>query len=476
MPDDALTDPSAQELAVLVRQIRNRVRSRYPTTAPSESVQIPLADLMPILHARDAAEGKVAAIGTVNPRPPGPLNAAIQLVKRLLARALDWHVREQVEFNRAVLTAFDAILEALNQINRTFLRVGGLLDELRQELQRRSDLLQAEAAELKDIRAHWSAWRAEWERKLADHEIHFLRTLAELQGAFQNRVTLAEANFRDLVRNQHSDFVTELERSATEIQRRLWADLEQVRLDFERLIHSELRLLRQRAAAISPSATPTQFSPTPSPPLDWLKFAERFRGSEDYVKAQQRFYLPFFTNCRAVADLGCGRGEFLELLGEAGIPARGVDLSQEAVALCRAKGLTAEAADLFLWLEAQPDASLDGLFCAQVLEHLPPERLPDLFRSAARVLRRDGRLVVETPNPECLAIFATHYYLDPTHRHPIPPALLVFYFEEHGFGAIEVHRRSPAWEAIPALLALPEEFRHAFFGGLDYAVIGRKLT
>ncbi len=477
MPDDVLADPDAQQLAALVRQIQDRVRARYPAAGACDSARVPLANLMPLLHARDAAEGKVAAIGTVNPRPPGPLNAAIQLVKRLLARALDWHVREQVEFNRAVLIALDAILEAFNQNNRTFDRIGALLDELRQELQRRSEILQAEAVQLKDVRSHWSAWRQEWERKLADHEVHFLRTLAELQGAFQHRVTLSEANFRDLVRSQHADFVAELGRSVTEIQKRLWADLAQVRLEFERLIHTELRLLRQRTLAtapLSPAYAPP--APAPPPPLDWLKFADRFRGAEDYVKTQQRFYLPSFTGCRAVVDLGCGRGEFLELLREAGIPARGVDLSDEAVALCRAKGLDVEAADLFLWLETQPADSLDGVFCAQVVEHLPPERLPDLFRLAARVLRRNGRLLVETPNPECLATFTTHYYLDPTHRHPLPPALLVFYFEEHGFGGIEVHRRSPAWEAMPQLLALPEDFREAFFGGMDYAVVGRNLT
>jgi len=88
---------------------------------------------------------------------------------------------------------------------------------------------------------------------------------------------------------------------------------------------------------------------------------------------------------------------------------------------------------------------------------------------------RDGVIAIETPNPECLAIFATHFYLDPTHTRPVPHPLLVFYLEEFGIGRIEVRKLSPAVESMPALASLPEEFRAAFFGGLDYAVIGRKL-
>ena len=159
---------------------------------------------------------------------------------------------------------------------------------------------------------------------------------------------------------------------------------------------------------------------------------------------------------------------------EAGIPARGVDLNREAVALCRAKGLDAEAADLFDHLAARADASVEGIFCAQVVEHLAPHRLPELVRLVAAKLARGGVLAIETPNPECLAIFATHFFLDPTHTRPIPSALLVFYLEECGFTRIQVHRLSPAVESMPSLATLPEEFRQTFFDGLDFAVIARR--
>jgi len=115
------------------------------------------------------------------------------------------------------------------------------------------------------------------------------------------------------------------------------------------------------------------------------------------------------------------------------------------------------------------------VYCSQVVEHLPPERLPDLIQLLAKKLGRGALLAIETPNPECLAIFATHFYLDPTHTRPIPPALLRFYLEEAGLVNIEVERLTPAIESMPSLADLPAPFREAFFGGLDYAIFGRRL-
>jgi O-antigen chain-terminating methyltransferase len=210
------------------------------------------------------------------------------------------------------------------------------------------------------------------------------------------------------------------------------------------------------------------------PQFDYGRFAERFRGSEEYVRAGQQFYKPYFAGRSDVLDIGCGRGEFLEMMREMGVPARGIDLGDESVALCRHKGLDAEKADLFEYLDALPEASLDGIFCSQVVEHIAPDRLPAMIRLAASRLRRGGVIAIETPNPECLAIFATHFYLDPTHQRPVPHQLLAFYLEEFGMGNIDVRRLSPAVETMPSLRSLPEDFREAFFGGLDYAITARK--
>ncbi|MDW8353745.1 MAG: class I SAM-dependent methyltransferase [Bryobacterales bacterium] len=452
---DSSADLTREEIVAIVREIRERVRARYPESAPNGVV---LPDLMPLLHARDLAEGKVAAIGTVNPRPPGLVNDLIQAVKRLIARVMDWHVREQVAFNRAVVRSLDAILEALNENNRAL-----------------AALAAAREQAASDLAASWAAWRQEWERKLATNELQFLRSVAELQGAFQHRTSLLEANFRETVKAQHADFEAALKRAVLEMQQQLARDFAHQRIEFERLIHRELRLIRQRASV--PLATPAT-SATPAeeaaPDLDWMRLAEEFRGSPEDIRERQRFYLPFLEGCRKVVDLGCGRGEFLELIREAGIEGVGVDSSDECVALCRSKGLCAETADLFEWLRATTD-SFDAVFCAQVVEHLPPLRLPEFVRRCADVLRPGGQLIVETPNPQCLAIFATHFYLDPSHVRPVPAPLLRFLMQEAGFTGIQVHWLSPARDSLAGLEALPEDFREAFFGALDYAIIGRKL-
>jgi 2-polyprenyl-3-methyl-5-hydroxy-6-metoxy-1,4-benzoquinol methylase len=459
--DDVSFDKKNDELTAVIRAIQDRVRARHPEGAAGPS-GVPLADLMPILHARDAAEAKVAAIGTVNPRAPGLINNLVQSVKRVVARALDWHVREQTEFNRAAMDCVQSTIEALNEVNRSLARLS---------------VLCGEAA---DIRPSWEQWRQEWETKLSTNEIQFLRSVADLQTAYQHRSALMEGNFRDLIRTQHSEFTVALEKAALDIQKRLWADLERIRIEYEALIHNELRVARQRAAL--PASEPVPRPPLGPPPeaavraIDYLKFAERFRGSEDYVRRNQAFYRDKFQGCRSVLDLGCGRGEFLEVMKDAGVTSSGVELNGELVRLCRSKGLDVEEGDLFGYLARQADQSLDGIFCAHVVEHLPPARLPELVRLAAAKTARGGRLAIETPNPECLAVFSTHFYLDPTHTRPVPPALMVFYLEEFGFGRIEVHRLSPASESMPSLAALPEEFRAVFFGGLDYAVLARKLS
>ncbi len=457
------------ELVAMLQAVRDRVRARNPQTAAG-AADIPLPDLLPLVHARDAALGKVAAIGSVNPRRGGPVNALVQGWKKLVARLLDWHVREQVEFNRKLVSCVDAAMEALNENNRALVELGN-----------RMAALQPMAEELKDIRDHWIEWRGEWERKLERSEIQALRGIADLHGAFQHRVDMADSNWRESLAAQHKAFHAEMVTSADDIQRRLWADMDRFRVDYERIIHAELRTVRQRAQirAGEPQTVQVPVGQTIAlsglSGLDYGKFAEKFRGPEEYVKSGQRSYLPDFSGRRNVLDIGCGRGEFLETMREAGVPARGIDLGEDSVAMCRAKGLDAEVADLFVYLNDLPEASLDGIFCSQVVEHLAPDRLPEMIGLCASRLSRGGVIAIETPNPECLAIFATHFYLDPTHTRPVPAALLAFYMEEFGVGRIETRRLAPAVDSMPSLAELPAAFRESFFGALDYAIVGKKL-
>ena len=497
MPADA---EKIAELNAIVAAVRDRVRNSYAQSENGDhSIRIPSTDLMPLVHARDAAQAKVAAIGAVNPRAGGLLNKAVQAVKKLIARALQWFVRDQIVFNREAISAIEAAIEALAEQNRSLLSVASQSNDrlaaMRSYIDERlaavnprfeavnQQLLETrsmsaglidEARELKDIRKHWSEWRVAWEQKLATNEIQFLRSAADLQGAFQHRVTLVESNFREIVQAQHRDYLGALDRANIDIQKRLWDDLERVRENYERMIHSELRLIRQRNTTPTTAHEPAP-APAPITALDYSRFAERFRGTDEQIRRNMEFYRPIFAGLDSVLDIGCGRGEFLEVMREAGVPARGIDLSPESVAQCHDKGLAAEVADLFPFLAAQPDGEFDGILSSQVVEHLPPERVPEMIRLCGAKLRRGGVLAIETPNPECLAIFATHFYLDPTHTRPMPHQYLQFCMEEAGLTAIEIHQLAPAIETMPELASLPADFRERFFGGLDYAIIGRRI-
>jgi 2-polyprenyl-3-methyl-5-hydroxy-6-metoxy-1,4-benzoquinol methylase len=455
--DPAGSEPSkTEELAAVIREIQHRVRARYPEG--SDNSTIPLVDLLPLLHARDAAEGKVAAIGRVNPRAGGLVNGLVQFVKKTVARALDWHVRDQIEFNRGVMRCIQATLDALSENNRAV------------------SVLAEEASQLRDIRKHWHVWRDALEERTNRTEIHMLRTISELQQSFQHRLTQNTGLLDQAFKQQHQDYLGALDRATLDIQQRLWKDLDYIRVEYERLIYNELKTVRQRLMAVSGAAEATQAASTHTPiAIDWLRFAERFRGSEERVRAMQSMYVEKFAGARDVLDIGCGRGEFLEAARAAGIGARGIDLNEESVALCKSKGLEAEIADLFAYLGALAGQSLGGVYCAQVIEHISPERLSEMIGLISSKMATDAVAAFETPNPECLAIFASHFYIDPTHTRPVPSSLLAFYLEEAGFGHIEVRQLEPAIESWPELGELPQGVRERFFGGLDYVLFARKL-
>jgi O-antigen chain-terminating methyltransferase len=383
------------------------------------------------------------------------------------------------------MSCVQSSIEALTDVSRSLAAIASHQQRLHQDIQaqnekyeRESAWYRAETEELKDIRRHWTEWRTGFEERRMASEIHLLRSLSELQGAFQHRVTLLEESFRDLTRKQHGEFKSALDANTVQVQKRLWEDLQKIKAEYEDLIYTELRTLRQKQ--VPAQAAPAGTAPAPHAeepiPIDWMRFANAFRGSEDRIRANQARYIARFQDTKGeILDLGCGRGEFLEAAREAGLQARGIDLSQESIDLCQSKGLTAEIADIYEYLAAAPDRSFAGLYCSQVVEHLSPSRLPVLIQLLGKKLRPGALAAFETPNPECLAIFATHFYIDPTHTRPVPAVLLRFYLEEAGFGNVEIERLAPAIETVPALADLPQSVRESLFGGLDYVLFARKL-
>jgi O-antigen chain-terminating methyltransferase len=178
----------------------------------------------------------------------------------------------------------------------------------------------------------------------------------------------------------------------------------------------------------------------------YVGFEDCFRGSEEEIRRRQAEYVPLFQGASDVLDVGCGRGEFLALLRDAGIRARGVDANEEMVEICRARGLAVERADAVAYLEKLGDESLGGLFAAQVVEHLTPPALMSLLGHAARVLSPGARLVLETINPTCWVAFFESYIRDLTHVKPLHPDTLKFLAIASGFTDAQVRFRTPVAE------------------------------
>ncbi|MFI0471727.1 methyltransferase domain-containing protein [Halomonas sp. HMF6819] len=171
----------------------------------------------------------------------------------------------------------------------------------------------------------------------------------------------------------------------------------------------------------------------------YLRFEERFRGAPEEIKQRLSAYLPTTAQVQAfypgglAIDVGCGRGEWLELMQDQGFEVLGIDTNADMVESCHAKALNAECADAFEKLAAFESESVALVSGFHIAEHLPFDTLMGLMQEAHRVLKPGGLLILETPNPENLNVGLWTFYMDPTHRHPLPPLLLQFLGEEAGF-------------------------------------------
>jgi SAM-dependent methyltransferase len=171
-----------------------------------------------------------------------------------------------------------------------------------------------------------------------------------------------------------------------------------------------------------------------SPENDYVAFEDVFRLSEDVIRERQRPYLALLNGREPVLDAGCGRGEFLELLRDAGVAAQGVDLDPGMVARARAKGLDVEQSDLIAHLARIADSSLGAVFSAQVVEHLPYAELVRFLRLGWTKLKPGGLLIAETVNPHAPAALKA-FWTDPTHQHPIFPEVLLTLCKGFGFSS-----------------------------------------
>lgn len=178
----------------------------------------------------------------------------------------------------------------------------------------------------------------------------------------------------------------------------------------------------------------------------YFEFEQKHRGARELIKQRLSAYLPFVQKCRELyddckaLDLGCGRGEWLELMQEGGIDAEGVDLDGDMLAYCKEKNFSCQKKDALAALKEAADESLCIVSGFHIAEHVPFDILMQIVREAKRVLKPAGLLILETPNPENLMVGSCHFYTDPSHIRPLTPALLSFLPEYEGFHRTKILR------------------------------------
>lgn len=310
--------------------------------------------------------------------------------------------------------------------------------------------------------------------RLTGELIRLIRRLNTPLRKMQERVDMVSQNSLTL-EHRVNDRLAALDEQKTYLEL-LQSKMEQA---FEKQ-QQELADLRETMAGMQ------QHSPQPVPDFDrlYLHLEKTFRGDEELVRKRLAVYLPHLARLKneremlAILDLGCGRGEWLDLLREAKYEARGVDTNAEAARICRERGLRVVHSDLLRYLSAQNSQSVDVISAFHVIEHLRFDQRVRLLDESMRVLRKGGMIVFETPDVENLLVSSRSFYYDPTHRTPLPAPLFQVLLEARGFDSIETLKLNPAPEEwrmkSTEAPALAEMLNQRFYGAQDYAIIARK--
>jgi 2-polyprenyl-3-methyl-5-hydroxy-6-metoxy-1,4-benzoquinol methylase len=246
-----------------------------------------------------------------------------------------------------------------------------------------------------------------------------------------------------------------------------------------RELEERLARLERRAPAVGGASAPVTVAAQPAAASvpDYFAFESRMRGSVDSIRDRQRLYVDVLRDAAPVLDAGCGRGELLGLLREAGVEARGIDADSDMVAYARGDGLDVEQADLVEYLQAAADASLGAIFMGQVVEHLPAPTLVQTFQLAAGKLRPGGVLIAETINP-LSPIALRNYFADLTHAQPLVPETLELLARQSGFAETEIRYLNEPAERLtepddPVIAANVRRLNDLLFAPLDYALVAR---
>ena len=370
------------------------------------------------------------------------------------------------------------------------------------EIQHRIDVADSQLRALRDISntdPRFGTLERHLERRmqqhLADQAAHTQQQLADQAAHAQQQIT----DLRQLLNEAQQATITttfnHLESVVNAVQASLIATTtqhtEQVVNEVRSHLESELNVakrdldnLRRMAATQSPTTGTAPSKPQTPAVIDdalYISLEDHFRGDKATVHQRQMEYLPYISHIVSdqfpLIDLGCGRGEWLQVLKENHVSARGIDSNTACVAECTENGLSASLGELLDTLTQLPDGSCGSITMFQVLEHLPFDVVVNVLRESRRVLIPGGVFIGEVPNSETLRVGASTFWIDPTHQRPLFPAVLAFLASSVGFSGVTGKYSSPL-APTPDLTGLPDiarktilDIHHAINGPGDFALI-----
>jgi 2-polyprenyl-3-methyl-5-hydroxy-6-metoxy-1,4-benzoquinol methylase len=404
-------------------------------------------------------------------------------------QALDTRVQQQIEQARqrveqqieearqrldqrmeeSLATQKDVAERLANHVESRLVALTSVIELRGNELRSRIDDDNARLAQqISEATSHWQQNLEGFETRLQQWGMALKLKEAQLTRADSNQRELIEATAKDLKREVQlvmekqqqvgTELVLQGERVVTllaEARNRLPAPFDEVQL---------------RAIAKEEDHKLDAF---------YASFDEQFRGTQEEIKKRLKVYLPIIkeqgigTELMPLLDVGCGRGEWLELLREEHLRASGVDSNRILVESCTARGLAAAEDDLISALHKLPDKSLGAVTGFHIIEHLPIEKLVEFLNQAVRVLKPGGVVIFETPNPQNVLVGSCNFYFDPTHRNPLPSQVTKFLLESRGLVRVEVLDLNPSDDTpVDENSELARRFNKYFYGPMDYAVVG----
>ncbi len=321
---------------------------------------------------------------------------------------------------------------------------------------------------------------------------YFYNMIEQLRSEFENKVEKSELDAK--VEQLKSEFGNKIEQLKSEMDNCIKAEVNSIVSSMNLDIENKAWLANILDGKLEDKYKNQKIKTSDSGDLDinYFKFEEQFRGSREDIKQRQSNFINYFLGCSNVLDIGCGRGEFLELSKEHGFGAKGIDIDDTMVDYCLSKGFDVVKDEAISYLEKLDDKSLDGIFIDQVVEHLEPDYLIKLLGLCFQKLKYGYYIFVETVNPLSLVSFA-NFYIDMTHKKPIHPYTLKFLLEAAGFRDLETKFFSPVPDYArlkqisspenisPAISSIIEAhnqnvemLNNILYGAQDYAVIGKK--